>query len=285
MSKVEVARRFAALRDSQGIPEIGDDGEFVVDVSFRALMDVLGLADIATALEPFAEVWIAEDDDDDDWNLWEHPAAMNLTVAWDEMDASAQRILTAQPHQMSQAAERLEAARLSMRGAVQSRHRIEALAARELPVVEFPHDPAVFKASVAMGDLCFRLNGTMLSTKDRYLMLQEALVALTNTHGLIEEPCLSRGRFTHAGVDHAPGPETGEGSSADGWRHIASAPKDGTQIVLFDANVAIVAVGHWMADVGWRNASKKFGEALVQPNWFPLASPTHWCPLPLGPSA
>lgn len=68
------------------------------------------------------------------------------------------------------------------------------------------------------------------------------------------------------------------------WRPIETAPKDGAEFVMLDNAVHAVAIGHWMADVGWRNAGKIPGEALAEPSWFPLASPTHWMPLPDAPS-
>ena len=43
---------------------------------------------------------------------------IKLMEAWDEMDNAAQRILTAQPFQMTEASSRLDAARQSMRTAV-----------------------------------------------------------------------------------------------------------------------------------------------------------------------
>jgi hypothetical protein len=68
------------------------------------------------------------------------------------------------------------------------------------------------------------------------------------------------------------------------WQDIASAPKDGTEFVMLDANVKTPAVGLWMSDVEWLNIGKKIGEAKAEPGWFPLATPTHWMPLPEPPS-
>ena len=42
-----------------------------------------------------------------------------LMKAWDKMDRAAQRMLTAQPYQMTEAAERLDVARREMSTAVQ----------------------------------------------------------------------------------------------------------------------------------------------------------------------
>ena len=69
------------------------------------------------------------------------------------------------------------------------------------------------------------------------------------------------------------------------WQLIETAPKDGTHIVLFDSNVSQWAFGHFMADVEWANKGKKPGEWMAQPSWFPLATPTHWQPLPAPPTA
>lgn len=46
-------------------------------------------------------------------------ASDEVCNAWDAMDAAAQRLMTAQPHQMTAAAEMLEDARLRMRSAIQ----------------------------------------------------------------------------------------------------------------------------------------------------------------------
>lgn len=46
-------------------------------------------------------------------------ASDEVMAAWDAMDAAAQRIQTAQASQMTAASERLEAARLRMRSAIQ----------------------------------------------------------------------------------------------------------------------------------------------------------------------
>lgn len=71
--------------------------------------------------------------------------------------------------------------------------------------------------------------------------------------------------------------------TVQGWRDIETAPKDGTEIVLFDANVKTPAIGEWMIDVAWLNVGKKPGEAFAEPGWFPLETPTHWIPLPSPP--
>jgi hypothetical protein len=60
------------------------------------------------------------------------------------------------------------------------------------------------------------------------------------------------------------------------WQPIESAPRDGTEFVMLDANVKTATVGHWMEDVDWMDFGK-------EPRWFPLATPTHWMPLPEMP--
>lgn len=67
------------------------------------------------------------------------------------------------------------------------------------------------------------------------------------------------------------------------WQPIETAPKDGTEFVMLDANVNTATVGHWMADVGWLNKPVPIGGAKHEPRWFPLATPTHWMPLPQPP--
>lgn len=69
------------------------------------------------------------------------------------------------------------------------------------------------------------------------------------------------------------------------WQPIETAPRDGTEIVMLDAAVKTATVGYWMSDVDWINAGKLLGAALVAPSWFPLATPTHWMPLPAPPEA
>lgn len=68
------------------------------------------------------------------------------------------------------------------------------------------------------------------------------------------------------------------------WQDIETAPRDGTEFVMFDPNVKMAAVGLWMSDVGWMNVGKKPGEALASPGWFPLVTPTLWMPLPEVPA-
>lgn len=68
------------------------------------------------------------------------------------------------------------------------------------------------------------------------------------------------------------------------WQPIESAPKDGTQFVMLDNAVKTATVGHWMADVAWINEGALAGQALAKPCWFPLATPTHWMPLPPPPA-
>lgn len=66
-------------------------------------------------------------------------------------------------------------------------------------------------------------------------------------------------------------------AEGEGWRPIASATKDGTEVILFGANrrgKPVRAVGRWRfyrQDYGW---------------WvgFGTGTPTHWMPLPSPPS-
>jgi len=67
------------------------------------------------------------------------------------------------------------------------------------------------------------------------------------------------------------------------WLPIESAPQDGTEFVMLDANVSTAAVGRWMKDVAWMNKGRLPGEAMAEPRWFPLNAPTHWLPLPPDP--
>lgn len=64
-----------------------------------------------------------------------------------------------------------------------------------------------------------------------------------------------------------------------GWQPIETAPRDGTEFIMFDANVNTATVGHWMTDVAW------MGRSRPKPQWFPLANPTHWQQLPTPPDA
>ncbi len=59
------------------------------------------------------------------------PSITELMTAWDNMDNAAQRMLTSLPHQISESAARLDAARLEMRGAVQKMMRYAATAPSE----------------------------------------------------------------------------------------------------------------------------------------------------------
>lgn len=61
------------------------------------------------------------------------------------------------------------------------------------------------------------------------------------------------------------------------WQPIESAPKDGTEFVMLDANVRVATVGHWREAEASARAP---GSAVWRPFWFPLATPTHWMPLP-----
>jgi len=68
------------------------------------------------------------------------------------------------------------------------------------------------------------------------------------------------------------------------WQDISTAPKDGSEFVMLDARVQTACVGHWMDNVSWRNEGLRPGEARAEPAWFPLATPTHWMPLPPPPA-
>jgi len=58
------------------------------------------------------------------------------------------------------------------------------------------------------------------------------------------------------------------------WQPIASAPKDGMEVLLYDGRY--IVIGHWMEANYFRD-----GEPA---RWFPRAAPTHWMPLPAPPS-
>ena len=62
------------------------------------------------------------------------------------------------------------------------------------------------------------------------------------------------------------------------WQPIETAPKDGTEFVMLDANVKTATVGEWMIAPEWQKIRP--GELLGFSGWFPLHSPTHWMPLP-----
>lgn len=68
----------------------------------------------------------------------------------------------------------------------------------------------------------------------------------------------------------------------DGWRDIASAPKDGTDILL-----AAVIGGVWRQKVGWWEAMDNAWVTAIMGSgrkaW--LQNPTHWQPLPPSPSS
>ncbi len=60
------------------------------------------------------------------------------------------------------------------------------------------------------------------------------------------------------------------------WQPIATAPKDGTQVLLFwKGNIAQAA---WVSDWAWWEVSG-WRENLI------VARPTHWMPLPAAPTA
>jgi hypothetical protein len=67
------------------------------------------------------------------------------------------------------------------------------------------------------------------------------------------------------------------------WQPIDTAPKDGTEILLFDGEV--VTVGGWISEVD--QGADYEGQGLIAPGWWSLAlkdnKPTHWQPLPPPP--
>lgn len=69
-----------------------------------------------------------------------------------------------------------------------------------------------------------------------------------------------------------------EESIINTWRPIETAPKDGTEILIWDnANVSAVSYSEY---VGWTDNLGDFG---TQYNSYPLA--THWMPLPSPPGS
>lgn len=48
----------------------------------------------------------------------DNPSLLELYSAWDTLNQAAQRIITAQPHQMTESAEKLEMARENIRKAI-----------------------------------------------------------------------------------------------------------------------------------------------------------------------
>lgn len=75
-----------------------------------------------------------------------------------------------------------------------------------------------------------------------------------------------------------------DGTPGRGWQPIATAPKDGTTILLYGEGA--VTVGGWMsaADQG----AEPDEEYLIAAGWWSLDlrdnAPTHWMPLPDPPS-
>ena len=65
------------------------------------------------------------------------------------------------------------------------------------------------------------------------------------------------------------------------WRPIASAPQDGTEVLIFVSGHAVVAIwdqGRWRAVV----AGKRISE---EQTGLDLGSPTHWRPVPPPPGS
>lgn len=67
------------------------------------------------------------------------------------------------------------------------------------------------------------------------------------------------------------------------WKDISSAPKDGTEVLLFiPGTPARTALGAWRATSSWQNGIK----ALADPDWHGLGisgPPSHFMPLPSPP--
>lgn len=70
-----------------------------------------------------------------------------------------------------------------------------------------------------------------------------------------------------------------------GWRPIETAPKDGTDILLWEKWGDVPFVGFWHAEGRWSYRSDHLyvnGDASLDPNWNDL---THWMPLPAPPDS
>lgn len=81
-------------------------------------------------------------------------------------------------------------------------------------------------------------------------------------------------------VARSPG---GDAPAERGWRPIATAPKDGTDILLWEKWGDVPFVGFWHAEGRWSYRSDHLyvnGDASLDPNWNDL---THWQPLPAPP--
>lgn len=61
------------------------------------------------------------------------------------------------------------------------------------------------------------------------------------------------------------------------WRDIASAPKDGTPVLLANARDGSIRWSLWSED-RWRDGQKRVGGQVN------MDSPTHWMPLPAPPT-
>ena len=68
-------------------------------------------------------------------------------------------------------------------------------------------------------------------------------------------------------------------TAPQGWQPIESAPKDGTDIILWLPWIGRVRTGRWTMHKRW---SADFGVAYRLPL---LGEPTHWMPLPAPPVA
>ena len=60
------------------------------------------------------------------------------------------------------------------------------------------------------------------------------------------------------------------------WKPIKTAPKDGTRVLLYDADGT--SIGHYSVH---RRISSEYG--WLGEDGFPLVNPTHWQPLPDPP--
>lgn len=76
----------------------------------------------------------------------------------------------------------------------------------------------------------------------------------------------------------------------EGWRPIETAPKDGTDVLLFypldglrhDWNPKIV-IGHWRHFESATDENWVFQSRAVR-GYSPTYQPTHWMPLPMAPT-
>ncbi len=68
------------------------------------------------------------------------------------------------------------------------------------------------------------------------------------------------------------------------WQDIATAPKDGTEILVWDGGFQYVA---WIGDTHAAPSGDKdwvFGAPGGDYDEFPIVEPTHWTPLPPPPA-